>query len=145
MLDIVTLKGPGGIEIIRGAKGWHRWLYNYLNKGEIRGVRPRNIAANASGALGHNTRTVTMYSTSSSTAPATRTSVAGRSSASRRSRAAPSSRSSRSRRRRRSSPAAATVHLGVPTGTLEIWAHIWDVDAKRVIIPAIVLESVAGG
>jgi hypothetical protein len=145
MLDVATLKGPGGIEIMRGSKGWHRYLYAYLNKGEIRGLRPRNIAANASGALGHNTRTVTMYidfvehrarnpyfrcwpvECFASKSGGAEFVIYQKSAA------------------QALFTGGSTVHLGVPTGTLEIWAHIWDVDAKRVMIPAIVLESSQAG
>lgn len=141
MLDIVSMKGPGGIEIIRGAKGWHRYLYNYLNKGEIRGFRPRNIAANGSGTLGHNTRTVSMYLDfveHKARNPYFRcwplecfTSKSG---------GAELTLFQKSAAQLLFTGGAA-VHLGVPTGTLEIWAHIWDVPATQVIIPAIVLES----
>jgi hypothetical protein len=141
MLDIVSLKGPGGIEIIRGAKGWHRWLYNYMKKGEIRGVRPRNIAANSSGALGHNARTVTMYVDfveHKARNPYFRcwpaecfTSKSGGAELTLFQKSTAQSLFT----------GGSLVHLGLPTVTVEIWAHLWDIDARRMIIPAVILEA----
>ena len=43
MLDITTLKAPSGIELIRTSKGWHRYFYNYMQNGSLRGLLHRGL------------------------------------------------------------------------------------------------------
>ncbi|HEX8010198.1 MAG TPA: hypothetical protein VF814_04600 [Casimicrobiaceae bacterium] len=141
--DFVSLKGPGGIELIRDGAGWHRYLFNYLQKGELRGIRARALAANAGPGTASYTRTIEQFvdfvehkapdpyfrcwpfECFANKASGAELTVRLRDSAT-------------------LFLSAAAVVLGLSSATIEYAVHLSDVPAANLQIPAIVLESNIG-
>lgn len=143
MLDITQLSVAGGVDLIRGAKGYLRSLFNYLQRGRIEDVRARNLAA-PGGAPATYTRTITAMI--DFLEPRLRNPFM---------RCWPVeclvSRQAGSQFLFKLNAAAKQFFVGGSASTLSIvtantpvvtvWMHIVDVDARDVTMPAIVLES----
>lgn len=141
MLDIPTLKGAGGIELIRNGKGWWRGFLNYMQAGQMRGLFTRDLAANGGGSPANYTRTFNQFVDfveHRSPDPYARCWPAECFFGANTGGAELQFNMKGAVQTLFTGGAAAT--LGFTAGTVTIYAHMADVDARRVRIPTMLLE-----